>query len=161
MSIRIQPRSSKLSGLFIAIAALVTPFLALPAEDLKRPNILFILTDDCGWSDTTLYGTTRFYETPNIERLAQRGLRFSQAYAYPMCTPSRTRTDAIFSCEDFYPTLLAALGVKPFPDQKFDGLNQFPTLLGNTPASVRDRDLCFFPHYDPEYATIETECRWA
>ena len=72
------------------MAALLGPLLGLPAAEPQRPNILFILTDDCGWSDTTLYGTTRFYETPNLERLAQRGLRFSQAYAYPMCTPSRS-----------------------------------------------------------------------
>ena len=36
-----------------------------------KPNVVFILADDLGWSDTTLYGTTHFYETPNIERMDQ------------------------------------------------------------------------------------------
>ncbi len=55
-----------------------------------RPNVVFILADDLGWSDTTLNGTTSFYETPNIERLARRGIRFTNAYtAHPLCSPTR------------------------------------------------------------------------
>jgi arylsulfatase A-like enzyme len=51
---------------------------------------LFILADDLGYSDTTLYGTTWFYETPNIERLASRGMRFRNAYAAsPICSATR------------------------------------------------------------------------
>jgi len=54
------------------------------------PNILYILCDDLGWSDSTLYGTTKLYETPNIEKLAARGVLFTQAYsAGPMCSPTR------------------------------------------------------------------------
>ncbi len=57
----------------------------------KQMNIVFILADDLGWSDTTLYGTTSFYETPNIERLAKRGMLFSNAYtAHPLCSPTRS-----------------------------------------------------------------------
>ena len=56
-----------------------------------RPNLVFILADDLGWSDTTLYGTTRFYETPNIARLAERGMLFHNAYtAHPLCSPTRS-----------------------------------------------------------------------
>lgn len=56
----------------------------------SAPNLVFILADDLGWSDTTLNGTTRFYETPQLERLARRGLRFTQAYAAaPICSPTR------------------------------------------------------------------------
>lgn len=56
-----------------------------------RPNVIFILSDDLGWSDTTLYGTTKFYETPNMERLAKRGMTFTQAYsASPLCSPTRS-----------------------------------------------------------------------
>jgi len=39
-------------------------------------NVVFILADDLGWNDTTLYGTTRLYETPNLERLTARGMTF-------------------------------------------------------------------------------------
>lgn len=56
----------------------------------SAPNIVLILADDLGWSDTTLYGTTKFYETPNLERLAQRGVLFTRAYAAsPLCSPTR------------------------------------------------------------------------
>lgn len=55
----------------------------------KRPNIVFLLADDLGWRDTSTYGST-FYETPNVDRLAQRGMRFTNAYsANPLCSPTR------------------------------------------------------------------------
>ena len=55
----------------------------------RKPNILFILADDLGWMDTTVYGS-RYYETPHIARLAARGMRFTDAYAAnPLCSPTR------------------------------------------------------------------------
>jgi len=65
--------------------------LTAGAANPGQPNIVFILADDLGWSDTTFNHTTNaFYETPNIERLAARGLRFTQAYAAsPWCSPTR------------------------------------------------------------------------
>ncbi|MFN7447461.1 MAG: sulfatase [Pirellula sp.] len=57
----------------------------------KQPNVLFILADDLGWSDTTLYGHTQYYRTPNLERLAKRGMKFTNAYsASPLCSPTRS-----------------------------------------------------------------------
>lgn len=56
----------------------------------SKPNVVLILADDLGWSDTTLFGTTKFYKTPNIERLAARGMTFTRAYsASPLCSPTR------------------------------------------------------------------------
>ena len=56
----------------------------------NKTNVILILADDLGWADTTLYGKTSFYETPNIERLAARGITFSNAYAAsPICSPTR------------------------------------------------------------------------
>lgn len=53
------------------------------------PNILFIMADDLGWMDTSVYGS-RFYETPSIDRLATEGMRFTDAYsASPLCAPTR------------------------------------------------------------------------
>ena len=52
-------------------------------------NLILILADDLGWADTTLYGKTSLYETPNIERLAKRGMKFSNAYSSPICSPTR------------------------------------------------------------------------
>lgn len=60
------------------------------AAEPARPNVVFIVADDLGWSDTTLYGTTTFYSTPNIERLRKRGMLFRNAYtASPLCSPTR------------------------------------------------------------------------
>ncbi len=60
------------------------------AKDQTKPNIVFILADDLGWSDTTLFGTTELYKTPNIERLARRGMTFTRAYSSsPLCSPTR------------------------------------------------------------------------
>ena len=56
----------------------------------EKPNIVFILADDLGWADTTLYGHTSLYETPHLERLAGRGMTFDRAYtASPLCSPTR------------------------------------------------------------------------
>lgn len=55
----------------------------------ERPNILFILADDMGWGDLSCYGRPD-YQTPNLDRLAQQGVRFTNAYsAAPVCTPTR------------------------------------------------------------------------
>ncbi|UCG49225.1 MAG: sulfatase-like hydrolase/transferase, partial [Phycisphaerales bacterium] len=55
----------------------------------RRPNIVFILADDMGWMDSTVYGS-RYYRTPNLERLARRGMLFTEAYAAsPLCSPTR------------------------------------------------------------------------
>jgi arylsulfatase A-like enzyme len=54
-----------------------------------KPNVIFFLVDDLGWMDLAVQGS-KFYETPNIDRLADQGTRFTQAYAsYPRCVPSR------------------------------------------------------------------------
>ena len=66
---------------------LFAPLAALAAE---KPNIVFILADDLGAHDLRCTGST-FYETPNLDRLAQRGTRFTQAYAAsPLCSPTRS-----------------------------------------------------------------------
>lgn len=59
------------------------------AQGRRRPNFLFILIDDMGWRDLGVYGST-FYETPNIDRFASQGMRFTNAYAAcPVCSPTR------------------------------------------------------------------------
>lgn len=58
----------------------------------SKPNIVYIVADDLGWSDTTPYlaPDEDFYETPNIAALAKRGMRFTNAYAAsPLCSPTR------------------------------------------------------------------------
>jgi arylsulfatase A-like enzyme len=57
----------------------------------RHPNVIMIVADDLGWADTTLNGHTAFHETPNLQRLAQRGMTFTRAYsASPLCSPTRS-----------------------------------------------------------------------
>jgi arylsulfatase A-like enzyme len=55
-----------------------------------RPNVVLIVADDLGWADISPNNPDTFYETPNLQRLAGRGMRFTQAYAAaPVCSPTR------------------------------------------------------------------------
>src|SRR5580704_8291394 len=64
--------------------------VALSAQTAARkPNIIFILADDLGYGDLGCYGQKRI-QTPNIDRLAKEGMRFTQCYAgSTVCAPSR------------------------------------------------------------------------
>jgi len=58
-------------------------------ESTAKPNIIFVLADDLGWAELGCYGN-RFNETPNLDRLAAQGMRFTDAYAAaPVCSPFR------------------------------------------------------------------------
>ena len=72
------------------MGAALGAILAARAEGAApRPNLLFILADDLGYGDLGCYGQKRF-ETPNLDRLAREGMRFTQFYAgAPVCAPSR------------------------------------------------------------------------
>jgi len=60
-----------------------------PTRESRPMNVLFILADDMGWRDSSVYGST-FYKTPNIDALAESGMRFTSAYAAnPLCSPTR------------------------------------------------------------------------
>jgi len=54
----------------------------------KKWNIVFILTDDQGWNTVNYHGFD-FYETPNMDRIAREGMYFTDAYAAPVCSPTR------------------------------------------------------------------------
>jgi arylsulfatase A-like enzyme len=86
----------KLHPLFISLFILMIygipdcAFSQSPKEPQKKPNIVFILVDDLGWKDIGADGST-FYETPNIDKLASQGMRFTDAYASStVCSPSRS-----------------------------------------------------------------------
>ena len=60
-----------------------------PSEDRDRPNVVMFFIDDLGSLDVGCYGS-EFYDTPNIDRLAQSGAQFTQFYsAHPVCSPTR------------------------------------------------------------------------
>jgi arylsulfatase A-like enzyme len=80
------PRVSLLALLLTIVAA--APAWAAPSAPPK-PNFIFILIDDMGWRDLGCFGST-FFETPNCDRLAGQGMRFTNAYAAcPVCSPTR------------------------------------------------------------------------
>ena len=62
----------------------------IPAQETELPNVVFILADDLGWGDLGCYGQRNF-ETPNIDRLASEGMRFTQCYSgTTVSAPSRS-----------------------------------------------------------------------
>ena len=64
--------------------------LTFAAEADQPKNVIFILADDLGWNDTSIYQHNKFYETPNIDALAQKGMTFTQAFSNsPLCSPTR------------------------------------------------------------------------
>ena len=72
-------------GAILTLTSVTSPAEAPPL----KPNVVFILTDDLGWADLGCYGST-FYETPNLDRLAKQGMRFTDAYAASnVCSPTR------------------------------------------------------------------------
>ncbi|MBU6174247.1 MAG: sulfatase-like hydrolase/transferase, partial [Planctomycetes bacterium] len=71
---------------FVLIAL---PVYARATESGKAsPNVILFLVDDMGWMDSTPYGS-QYYDTPNMQRLAKQGMRFTQAYSQPLCSPTR------------------------------------------------------------------------
>jgi arylsulfatase A-like enzyme len=75
--------------IFASFVAIAWPPSPVHAAGTSPPNIVFILADDLGQRDLGCYGST-FYETPNLDRLAVQGARFTDAYAAcPVCSPTR------------------------------------------------------------------------
>ncbi len=80
------------SWLFVLVSGMMLKsggriFAAEPQPAVK-PNIVLFLVDDMGWMDSTPYGS-QYYETPNMKRLERQSMRFTDAYAVPLCSPTR------------------------------------------------------------------------
>ncbi len=68
---------------------MLIPCSMFAADATRPPNFVIVLMDDMGWRDVGFMGN-KFVETPNIDRLAAKGIVFSQAYASaPNCAPTR------------------------------------------------------------------------
>ncbi|HEY9183222.1 MAG TPA: sulfatase-like hydrolase/transferase [Gammaproteobacteria bacterium] len=79
-------------SLLVSLAVAVVPLAAAHAQvaDIRRPNVVLIITDDLGYGDLGSYGATDL-ETPNIDGLARDGVRFTDFYANgATCSPTRT-----------------------------------------------------------------------
>jgi arylsulfatase A-like enzyme len=83
----VSPRSNAVywAGLLLILGCLTAVGFG---ADTRRPNIIFILADDLGWTDTGAYGS-RYYETPQIDRLAAQGLRLTRYHNCQNCQPTR------------------------------------------------------------------------
>src|SRR5690242_9959553 len=80
------PTSAAMKSIFVAFVLL---FASTVIADAKKPNIVFLLADDLGVGELGCYGQTKI-ATPNIDRLAKEGMKFTQAYSpSPVCAPSR------------------------------------------------------------------------
>ncbi len=83
------PRPAAALAMSVAMALSLAPASAGAVDPKGKPNIVFILADDLGWTDLACQGST-YYETPNIDRLARGGMRFTSAYSCgPNCQPTR------------------------------------------------------------------------
>ncbi len=87
-------RPSKTARILLSVFALglllnLTSTTSARAAEKPKLNVVLILADDFGWTDLACYGST-YYESPNIDKLASDGVKFTQAYsACTVCSPSR------------------------------------------------------------------------
>ena len=77
------------TGEFKSIVTLVFYLFFINGNTQEKPNIIFILADHLGYGDLSCYGA-KDLQTPNIDTLAEKGIRFTRAYANStICSPSR------------------------------------------------------------------------
>jgi arylsulfatase len=74
-------------ALILSLAVLTIGCTTAPGAARSRPNIVLIMADDMGYSDIGCYGGE--IATPNLDRLAAEGIRFTQFYNMPRCSPTR------------------------------------------------------------------------
>ena len=75
------------SLLWLVAALLVQPFAHLEAAEAPRPNVIYILADDLGYTDVGWHGDE--IKTPHLDKLAAGGARLEQFYVQPVCSPTR------------------------------------------------------------------------
>ena len=86
---------NKRKYLIIAMILVICGFTGFTQAKTNKPNIIFFLVDDMGWQETSVpfwnektMLNNRYY-SPNMESLAEKGMKFTQAYACPLCSPTR------------------------------------------------------------------------
>ncbi len=83
-----RPRT-RATGTIASVGCLLALLVSAPASGAERPpNVVLIMADDVGFECFGAYGSAQ-YRTPRIDRLADSGVRFTNCYATPLCTPSR------------------------------------------------------------------------
>jgi len=138
---RMKPKSLLLVAADFALLATVTACSIdrLPAQDpsltknaVQRPNVLIILADDLGYSDIGPYGSE--IRTPNLDRLAQQGVRMTHFHSAPSCSPSRAM---LLSGTDIH---TAGLGAAPeYIPAPMQGRQGFEGYLTERVATIAER----------------------
>jgi arylsulfatase A len=82
-------RFTFLRSFFPVLSSLIFATSVSPAAE-TRTNVILIMADDIGYECFGCYGSKQ-YATPNIDRMAERGMRFTHCYSQPLCTPSRVK----------------------------------------------------------------------
>ena len=135
---------NRLKHVFLSLGAMVLLAGGVPAAP-RQPNFIVVLIDDMGWMDSSTYGS-EYYQTPNLTRLAEEGMLFTDAYAAsPLCSPTRS---SIMSGQDPARTgfTSAAGHVVAVNLEKTLAPNARPDHKVRTPKSVS--------RLDPSYTTL-------
>lgn len=142
-------------------------------SSVKRPNIVVFLVDDMGWMDTSvpfydsIMPLNKRYHTPNMERLAKEGVKFTNAYAQPVCTPTRVSFVTGINSSRTHVTNWTSPNKNDDADQKdkqFEPLNWNMNGLTNNPKTERTVYATPFPQILKEagYYTIHVgKAHWA
>lgn len=110
---------TRLNFAMAGLAWLCVSVAAIASDDARRPNIVLIMADDMGYSDLGCYGGE--IHTPNIDRLARGGLRFSQFYNNALCGPTRASLMTGLYCQQ--------VGVQGWTGELNDRCATIPELL--------------------------------
>lgn len=84
------PSSVLRTVISLLVTVPILPGAESPRAPREKPNIILIMADDVSWEAFGCYGAED-YKTPNLDRLAAEGIRFSHCYSTPICTPSRVK----------------------------------------------------------------------
>jgi arylsulfatase A-like enzyme len=123
------------ASLAILLATVAQASVGPIQTEARRPNVLFLLVDDLGFMDVSANNPDCFYQTPNIQRLADEGMRFTDGYAAcPVCSPTRA---SIFTGK--YPVRVGITDyISPGRGNQPENWKRKTTLL---PAPYQDRML--------------------
>ena len=79
-----------MKNMIVRTLAAILAIASVSTVVAARPNIILIMADDIGYECFGCYGSEQ-YQTPNIDRLAEKGIQFNHCYSQPLCTPSRVK----------------------------------------------------------------------
>lgn len=125
-------QNKSLKFMWMLTVCFLCVLIALPAAAQKKPNILIIWGDDIGWFNISAYNDGMMgYKTPNIDRIMNEGIRFTDAYGQNSCTAGRA---AFITGQSPFRTGLLKVGL---PGAKEGMQKEDPTITRQTGAPLR------------------------